>query len=126
MENKIFICLSDKKVKIISYDFTKNILNFSEIIDNNIFNKKYSPNYYYKCVQLSAELYATSDNNITIWSSKENIYTKIKIINVNSAIYDMLLIDKDNFLCTSSFNQDLIIYILIADIWKPLFLGIKI
>ena len=56
LENKIFIYLSDKKVKIISYDFTKNILNFSEIIDNNIFNKKYSPNYYYKCIQLSAGL----------------------------------------------------------------------
>ena len=110
MENKIFICLSNKKVKIISYDFIKKILNFSEIIDNNIFNNNYNLNYYYKCIQLSTGLYATSDNNITIWSIKENIYIKIKIINVNSDIYDMLLIDKDNFMCTSFNNQNLIIY----------------
>jgi len=112
LENKIFICLSNKKVKIIDYDFDKKVIKYNEIKDNNIFNNNYNPNYYYKCIQLSAGLYATSDNNITIWSwsIKDNIYIKIKNINGNSAIYDMILLDKDNFMCTSSFNQNLNIY----------------
>ena len=29
LENKIFICLSNKKVKLIDYDFTKKVINFS-------------------------------------------------------------------------------------------------
>ena len=106
MENKIFICLSNKKVKIIDYDFKRIIFDFSEITENNIFNT----DYYYKCIQLSSGLYAISDNNISIWSKKNNFYIKIKNINVNSSIYDLQLIDKDNFMCTSSSNKNLIIY----------------
>ena len=113
LENKIFICLSNQKqVEIIDYDLNKYIINFSYIIDNKNFNNNNNnnPNNYYKCIQLSSCLYATSDNNITIWAIQGNTYTKIKIINVNCAIYDMLLIDKDNFMFTSSSNQNLIIY----------------
>jgi len=73
-------------------------------------NNNNNPKNYYKCIQLSSGLYATSDNNITIWTIQGNTYIKIKIINVNSAIYDMLLIDKNFFMCTSSSNQNLIIY----------------
>ena len=108
LENKILISLLNKKeIKIIDYDFEKLSFNFSEIKCNNIFNNKY--NYYFKCIQLSSGLFATSNDNITIWSNKENIWNQIKNINVNSDIYDMLLIDKDTFMCSIS-NQNLIIY----------------
>jgi len=113
LENKIFICLSNNKVKIIDYDLKRNMFNLSEIIDNNNAfnnNNNHNSNYYYKCIQLSSGLYATSNNNIIIWTFKGNIYSKFKFINVNCAIYDMLLIDKDNFMCASSSNQNLIIY----------------
>ena len=84
----------------------KKIFDLSEINnDNNIFS-----NYYYlKCIQLSPGLLATSNNNITIWSIKENKYSIIKNIIVNSNIYDMILIDKDKFMCSSN-NKNLIIY----------------
>ena len=111
MENKTFICLSNKKVKIISYDFEKKAFNLSEIVDttfNNNFN--YNNNCNYKCIQLSPKLYAFLENNITIWSIKEKTYSKIQNINANCDIQDMLLLDKDNFICSSSSNLKLIIY----------------
>ena len=109
LENKILICLSNKKeIKIIDYDFEKNSFISSEIKSNDIFNN-FNSNYYFKCIQLSSGLFATSNNNITIWSIKEEIWSQIKNINVNSNIYDMILIDKDTFMCSSS-NQGLIIY----------------
>ena len=113
LENKIFICLPNKKVKIISYDFEKMSFNLSEIIDttfNNYYVFNYNNNCNHKCIQLSAELYAILENNITIWSIKEKIYSKIQNINANCDIQDMLLLDKDYFMCSSSSNQKLIIY----------------
>jgi len=116
LENKIFICLSNKNVKIICYDFEKMAFNLSEIINNlfnNFYNNNYNNNYIYKCIQLSENLYATLDtldNNIAIWSFKEKIYSKIKDINANCYLQDILLINKDNFMCSSSSNQKLIIY----------------
>ena len=111
LENKILICLSNKKeIKIIDYDFEKNSFNSSEIKSNEKFNNIYfNFNCYFKCIQLSSGLFAASNNNITIWSIKENIWSQIKNINVNSNIYDMILIDKETFMCSSS-NQNLIIY----------------
>ncbi len=107
LENKILICLSNKKeIKIIDYDFEKNYFNSSEIKSNDIFHNF---NCYFKCIHLSSGLFAASNNNITIWSIKENIWSQIKNINVNSNIYDMILIDKETFMCSSS-NQNLIIY----------------
>ena len=109
LENKILICLSNKKeIKIIDYDFEKNSFNSSEIKSNEKFNNIYfNFNCYFKCIQLSSGLFAASNNNITIWSIKENIWSQIKNINVNSNIYDMILIDKETFMCSSS-NQNLI------------------
>ena len=87
LENKIFICLSNKTVKIISYDFEKKAFNISEIIDYT-FNDNYD--YFYKCIQLSEGLYATSDKFISIWSFKDNIYNKIKEIYANEEVRDIL------------------------------------
>ena len=107
LENKIFICLSNKTVKIISYDFEKKAFNISEIIDYT-FNDNYD--YFYKCIQLSEGLYATSDKFISIWSFKDNIYNKIKEIYANEEVRDILLIDKDSFMCSLSSSQKLIIF----------------
>jgi len=59
LENKIFICLSNKTVKIISYDLDKKAFNLSELKDYTFAD--YYDNYFYKCIQLSEGLYATLD-----------------------------------------------------------------
>ena len=112
IENKIFISSSNqKKIKIIDYDIEQNIfkLNSKEItINNNIFNNN---NYFYKCIQLSKEFIATSDNqNITIWKDNTNNFIQIKNIILNTPTSDMILIDNENFISTHSKEKVLRIF----------------
>lgn len=101
IEKKIFLSiLNIKKIKIIDYDLKNNIykLNQSEISNpyNYLVNSFYS-----KCIQLSKELFATSEPNvITIWSYNRNNYSQKKTIDINGLSYSMLLIDSNYFIFT--------------------------
>ena len=110
IENKVFICLLyDKKIKIIDYNLEQLTLNLNrrEIIYNSITNI----NHFYKCIQLTTKLIATSDDNyIIIWTENEiNYIQKMKIM-LNANIYDLLLIDKDNFISSQTDKKTLSIY----------------
>ena len=101
IEKKIFLSiLNIKKIKIIDYDLKNNIykLNQSEISNpyNYLVNSFYS-----KCIQLSKELFVTSEPNvITIWSYNRNNYSQKKTIDINGLSYSMLLIDSNYFIFT--------------------------
>ena len=108
VENKIFISLlNQKRIKIIDYDIYKNIL----ILNNKEISLNNNNSYFYKCIQLSKELFATSDNqNIIIW--KDNIFNFIQIKNflLNSSTLDMMLIDNENFISSQPDQKALRIF----------------
>ena len=110
IENKIFICLLyDKKIKQIDYNLEKKvmILNQKEIVYNSITNI----NHFYKCIQLSTKLIATSDdNNIIIWLDNVNNFLQKMIISLNANIFDLLLIDNNNFISSQTDKKSLTIY----------------
>ena len=99
IEKKIFLStLNIKKIKIIDYDLKNNIykLNQNEMSNPNNFQVN---SFYHKCIQLSKELFATSDPNvITIWSYNKNNYSQKKTIDINGLSYSMLLIDNNYFI----------------------------
>ena len=109
IENKIFICLLyDKKIKIIDYNLELGSININdkEIISNSISNI----NHFYKCIQLSKLLYATSDdNNIIIWSEDEEKFFIKSVISLNANSFDMLLIDENHFISTQPDKKNITI-----------------
>ena len=99
---KIFIYnIKDSKLKL--SDFEVNYENEDYSISDNEDNSDIS--HFTKCIQLSNQLIAISDNrNLSIWEKKEDLknYTKIKTINFQFLIKDIFLIDKKYFVCLLS------------------------
>ena len=98
INNKIYICLLNEKViKILDFNLDLKQLKIcdEEIRDNSL-------HHFNKFIHLFKEFVATSDNNnIIIWkknSNNNNNYSKIKTIQLNTDINDLLLINNDYFI----------------------------
>ena len=115
IENKILICLlRTKKVLIIDYNLDKKLFELSDesiykAPDNNLIE-----DHFYKCIQLSNKIIATSDKNyIYIWIKEESKYLQNKFIfRINNQIQtnltlDMLLIDNNYLISTQARLQTL-------------------
>ena len=68
-------------------------------------------NHFYKCIQLTNESLAASDNEqIIIWSENEKGYVIIKKINISSKALDLLVIEENNFISSHPDEKSLKIY----------------
>lgn len=112
-KNKIFICLlRQKKVKILNCNLRKLEIELSDefILDSN-YNDK---NHFNKCMQISNEYLATSDNTkISIWSRVNNYLTNkgefinVLNINLNTPILEMLYVNNEYFISCEHRNQSI-------------------
>ena len=96
-KNQIYLCLLKKKiVKIIDYDLNKKA--FIDIRTINDINDTLL--HFNKCINISNDLLATSDNkNIIIWDQRNyesNNYNKIKKIQIKTS--DLLLANNEYFI----------------------------
>ena len=101
-KKQIYLCLSKKKiVKIIHYDLNTKTFTY---IQNGIIDTKDALLHFNKCISISNDLLATSDDkNIAIWSktnnkAKANNYNKIKTIQIYSKTFDLFLVNNDYFI----------------------------
>ena len=109
---KIYICLSsEKKIEIFECDLSKNIIYITkdEIIDDEESFISYN---FKKCIDLNKNGYIASikSDHIIIWIKKESEgYLKIKMINSNSDINDILSVNDDYFIILNK-SDEIIFY----------------
>ena len=109
-KNRIFICLlNTKKIEIINYNQEGKLdMNSILTIDENYL---FSSKHFIKCIELTNENIAASDNEqIFIFSENENKFTVIKKIIIPSETVDLLLINKDNFISSQPDGKTLKIF----------------
>ena len=117
-DNKIFICLKNKKIIVIlKYDLTNvsithykeiNRNNTNNIIQRNLFANNTVIRYYKKCIEFKKDELLTLDstNIITKW----NNYNEIKEKNIEKNIFNFILINNKLFICAIPAEKILIIY----------------
>ena len=99
-KNNIYACLYNQRVVKIFNLNTKNKLKLceEEIKDIKLFSSHFN-----KCIFLTNDYVATSDNyNINIWkknyNNKINYYSNRSEIDLNTPTYDLLLVDNEYFI----------------------------
>ena len=111
-QKKIFACLANiRVVKIFNLDLNQKIMEESieEINDEDESNIHFN-----KCIEITTGCLATSDNDmINIWIKNDdftNSYTSISTLMVNTATYDLLLLNNESFI-SSQPNERTITFI---------------
>ena len=115
-KNQIYVCLSETlKVLIFNYDIKEQTIMLNEdIIIDDQSDKNYQ---FHKCISISQNYLATSDNNsICIWSNYNSItnntekYTKIKRIELSEKVTDLLLINNEYFISAHPASNKIAFY----------------
>lgn len=100
IKDRFFLCLlNTKKIEIYNYDNNGKIdINKRQISEINEGNPTFSFNSHYnKCIELTDEAIGTSDNEqIIIWSEKENRFTVLKKILIYSYTLIMIYLYRPN------------------------------
>jgi len=101
--NKIYACLSYRKiVKIFKFNLQKKTM---KLCDEEINDEDNDSIRFNKCIELVDDYVATSDSyNICIWKKDSHsvLYSNIKKITLDEEISDLLLIDDNCFISSSS------------------------
>ena len=109
--NRIYACLSYRKIiKIFEYNLQKKAMKLCEEEINDEDNQSNQSIRFNKCIELIDDYVATSDsNNICIWKKDSHslLYSNIKKMYLNEEINDLLLID-DNYFISSSSDEKII------------------
>ena len=104
--NRIYACLSYRKIiKIFEYNLQKKAMKLCEEEINDEDNQSNQSIRFNKCIELIDDYLATSDsNNICIWKKDSHslLYSNIKKMYLNEEINDLLLIDNNYFISSSS------------------------
>lgn len=112
-KDKVYACLLQRKeVNIFRIDLTTQFIEKSdEIIKENTITL--NKDHFYKCLELSKILVATSDySHIDIWSKNENFkkYIIIKKFLINTISYDLLLINEYYFISSEAEKKIITFY----------------
>ena len=99
IKNQIYVCSKDeKKVLIFDYNINEKYIRKND----NFIEDEEESGHFNKCISISNEYLATSDDSkINIWckdNNSENGYLNIKHIELNNEISDLLLINKEYFI----------------------------
>ena len=111
--NKIYICLQNSKtVKIMDYEEKSLDEETLRICEEEIVDEVDFIGNFNKCIFLKENLAATADmNSISIWNKNNdqsaNKYSKIKKIEINGNICDLLLINDNYFISASNIYENI-------------------
>ena len=104
--NRIYACLSYRKIiKIFEYNLQKKAMKLCDEEINDEDNQSNLSIRFNKCIELIDDYVTTSDsNNICIWKKDSHslLYSNIKKMYLNEEINDLLLIDNNYFISSSS------------------------
>ena len=110
-KDKIYICLKNiKKVKIFNCDLDNKLMEDS---NDEIKGDNNSSSHFNKCIEVTDELIATSDNKeIVIWKKDETtkVYLNITSFGLKTETCDLLFLNNEYFISSQPFQKTIIFF----------------